>query len=172
MRHSRKLISAAAAAVSTAALVAVPTSANATTTTPHLEFFHGVVVDGPNEFDDPDACAAFGFTVHVIETDTTMYNFLFADDELVRGFAHHEQQVDFFANGKTIHESDQYNNTFAPDGTSVQMGDSTHIAGENGGLVSHDAGRVVFDADKNPTFIAGPHPNQFGGQTFCPGLMP
>jgi hypothetical protein len=44
-------------------------------------------------------------------------------------------------------------------------------SGENGGIVLFDTGRIVFDADKNPTFIAGRHP-QFLGSTFCAALAP
>ena len=55
-------------------------------------------------------------------------------------FAHHDISFEISANGRTIYESDHYNNLFAPDGTSVAAGSETHILGENGEIVLLDAG--------------------------------
>jgi hypothetical protein len=87
------------------------------------------------------------------------------------GFAHHDISFDLSANGQTIHESDHYNDLFAADGSSIAAGNETHILGEGGKIVLLDAGRIVFDANDNVTFLAGRHP-QFLGGTFCSALTP
>ena len=133
---------------------------------------HGSITFPVDQFDDPDTCASDGFSFHVVANETLLFNFLFDQDgQFVRGFAHHDLSFDFSANGKTIHESDHYNNTFAPDGTSTAAGNMTHVVGAHGEIILLDAGRIVFDQDKNPTFLAGQHP-QLLGATFCSALMP
>ena len=110
--------------------------------------------------------------MHVVEQETLLFNVRFdGSGQFAALFAHHDISFEISANGRTIFESDHYNNTFAPDGTSVAAGNETHILGQNGGIVLLDAGRIVFDADGNPTFIAGRHP-QFLGATFCAALAP
>lgn len=124
------------------------------------------------EFDDPDVCATEGFVVHAtLDEQLDFHIRLDGAGNFVDGFAHHDLSFVITANGKTLFENDHYNNTFAADGTSTGTGSIAHIQGQHGGIVLRDAGRIVFDADKNPTFIAGPHP-QFLGQTFCSALMP
>jgi hypothetical protein len=133
---------------------------------------HGAIVSPLQTFDDPDVCASYGFTVHAVENESLLFNFRFdGDGQFAGGFAHHDISFDLSANGKTIHEADHYNNFFAPDGTSVAAGNETHIIGEGGKIVLLDAGRIVFDADGDPTFLAGKHP-QFLGATFCQALTP
>jgi hypothetical protein len=155
-----------AAVASSVALFAVPASAAAAVTVDHGS------VTSTQEFDDPDVCAAEGFTVHAVQHETIVFNFRFdASGQFLAGFAHHDLSFEISANGKTIYESDHYNNTFAPDGSSVATGNETHIRGENGKIILLDAGRIVFDAADNVTFIAGRHP-QFLGATFCAALMP
>ena len=39
------------------------------------------------------------------------------------------------------------------------------------GLVQHDAGQIIFNADGSVGAIRGPNP-QFEGQTFCFALLP
>jgi hypothetical protein len=132
---------------------------------------HGSVTFPVQSFDDSDVCAADGFTVHVIERESLLFTLRLDErGQLVSLFAHHDIAFEMSANGRAIHESDHYNNRFSPDGTSVATGNETHILGENG-VVLLDAGRIVFDADVNPTFIAGRHP-QFIGATFCTALRP
>jgi hypothetical protein len=155
-----------AAVATSVALFAVPAYAAPETVV------HGSVTFPTQQFDDPDVCAADGFTVHVVEHETLLFNLrLDGSGQFAALFAHHDISFEISANGRTIYESDHYNNLFAPDGTSVAAGNETHILGENGEIVLLDAGRIVFDADGNPTFIAGRHP-QFLGETFCAALMP
>ena len=168
MRHftwTARAVLLSAAMASSVALFAAPASAAPATVV------HGSVTS-TQQFDDPDVCAADGFTVHVVLHETLLFNIRFdANGQRVALFAHHDLAFEFSANGKTIYESDHYNNMFAPDGTSVAAGNETHVLGENGEIVLLDAGRIVFDAEGNPTFIAGRHP-QFFGATFCAALMP
>lgn len=132
---------------------------------------HDSIVFPVQTFDDPDVCASEGFTVHVVEHETLLFNFRYdADGNFAGGFAHHDISFALSGNGMTIHESDHYNNFFAPDGTSVAAGNQTHIIGAHG-IVLLDAGRIVFDANGDPTFLAGQHP-QFLGATFCEALTP
>ncbi len=109
--------------------------------------------------------------MHAVENETLLFNIRFdGSGQRAAVFAHDDISFEISANGRTIYESDHYNNLFAPDGTSVAVGNETQILGENGEIVLLDAGRIVFDADGNPSFIAG-HP-QFLGATFCAALSP
>lgn len=162
----RAVFMSAAATASSVALSIVPASAAAVTVV------HGSVTFPTQEFDDPDTCAAEGFTVHAVEHETLLFNLrLDGSGQFIALFAHHDIAFEISANGRTIYEFDHYNNKFAPDGTSVAAGNETHILGENGEIVLLDAGRIVFDSADNVTFIAGRHP-QFLGATFCADLMP
>lgn len=167
--HARWLVrTAASSAAVTAAVLAFAGSAHAAPAT----MIHGSITSPPQVFDDPDTCASDGFTIDVVEYESLLFNFRFdGSGQFAGGFAHHDLAFDFSANGRTIHESDHYNNLFAPDGTSVAMGNETHTFGEGGGIVLLDAGRIVFDANKNVTFLAGRHP-QLLGATFCSALAP
>jgi hypothetical protein len=132
---------------------------------------HGSVTFPAQEFNDSDVRAADGFTVHVLEHEKLMFNVRLDDSgQFAALFAHHDISFQISANGRTILESDHYNNLFSPDGTSFATGNEAHILGEHG-VVLLDAGRIVFDADGNPTFVAGRHP-QVLGATFCAALMP
>ena len=168
MRHFTWTVRAAllsAAVASSVALFAAPASAAPATVV------HGSVTS-TQQFDDPDVCAADGFTVHVVLHETLLFNIRFdANGQRVALFAHHDLAFEFSANGKTIYESDHYNNKFAPDGSSVAAGNEAHIRDADGKLILLDAGRIVFDAADNVTFIAGRHP-QFLGETFCAALLP
>lgn len=155
-----------AALTSSLSLLAPPASAAAVTVV------HGSVTFPTQQFDDPDTCAAEGFILHVVEHERLLFDLrLDASGQFAALFAHHDISFEISANGRTTHESDHYNNKFAPDGTSVAAGNETHILGANGGIVLLDAGRIVFDPDGNVTFIAGRHP-QFLGATFCAALTP
>jgi hypothetical protein len=161
----RAVISSAAVAAATMSFAGPAHAAAATT-------IHGSITFPVQEFDDPDVCASYGFTIHAVEHETLLFNARFDSDGQFAGvFAHHDISFEISANGKTIYESDHYNNLFAPDGTSVAVGNETHIIGEDGKIVLLDAGRIVFDADGNLTFLAGQHP-QLLGATFCAALTP
>jgi len=166
MRHSTWAVRTAisGAAVAAAAIsFAVPAQGAPPTVV------HGAITFPLQEFDDPDTCASDGFIIHAVEHESLLFTFRFDGSGQFRsGFAHHDISFEISANGKTISESDHYNNFFYPDGTSVAAGNETHIIGERGKVVLLDAGRIVFDADR-PTFIAGRHA-QFLGATFCSAL--
>jgi hypothetical protein len=161
----RTVASSAAVAAAALAFAGSAHAAPATTT-------HGAITFPPQVFDDPDVCASNGFTVHAVEYESLLFNFRFdGSGQFAGGFAHHDIAFDLSANGRTIHESDHYNNLFAPDGTSVAAGNETHILGDGGKIVLLDAGRIVFDADGNVIFLAGRH-TQLLGATFCAALTP
>jgi hypothetical protein len=167
MVHShrpRNWVAAGAAVVAATLLSTGPAHAA------HTTIVRGTIVPPVQVFDDPDTCASEGFTVHAVAHERLIFTFRFdSAGNFLGGTAHHDLFFDISANGRTIHESDHYNNTFAPDGSSVVTGLETHILGEAGKIVLLDAGRIVFDANDNPTFLAGPHP-QFLGATFCAAL--
>ena len=73
------------------------------------------------------------------------------------------------ANGHTIVERDKWTEFYYPDGART-VGNTAHIQGP-AGMVQHDAGQIVFNADGSVAAIHGPHP-QFEGQTFCFALLP
>ena len=161
----RSVISSAVVATATMSFAVQAHAAPATTS-------HGSIVSPVQAFDDPEVCASNGFTVHAVEHETLLFNFRFdGDGQFAGGFAHHDISFELSANGKTIYEADHYNNFFAPDGTSVAAGNETHIIGAGGEIILLDAGRIVFDAAGDPTFLAGRHP-QFLGATFCQALTP
>jgi hypothetical protein len=161
----RAVLCGAAVVAATMACAGQADAAPATT-------LHGAIVFPVQTFDDPEVCASAGFTVHAVEHESLLFNFrLDGVGQFAGGFAHHDISFDLSANGRTIHESDHYNNFFAFDGTSVAAGNETHIIGEGGKIVLLDAGRIVFDANGDPTFLAGQHP-QLLGATFCQALTP
>jgi hypothetical protein len=169
----RKTFVIGLASLAMLAVPALPASADARVTVQHENFTLPVQV-----FDDPDYCASYGLTFHVVEHETVVLTiWRDADGNTFKVFVHHNLSFDLSANGKTLHESDHYNNTFTlipnsnpPQFTAVTLGNETHIRGDNG-IVLLDAGRIVEDATGNVTFITGPHP-QFLGGTFCSALLP
>jgi hypothetical protein len=149
------------------ALLALPATAAPVATV------HGTFNLPIQEFDDPDVCAAEGFTIHAVMDESGVFNYREdAGGELAGLMVHHDIAFAISANGRTVYEHDHYNNFFYPDGTSIAVGNETHVLGEHGEIVLLDAGRIVFDADGNPTFIAGPHPQFLGAAQFCVALLP
>lgn len=167
-----RLTGALVAAVATIALGVAPAHAATSTATSGAQTRHGTFTEA-DEGDDPDTCAAFGFSFHVVVSVTYTFNLLVdSSGDFVRGFVHHDQAVTFTGpTGKTIYESDHFNESFFPDGTSTLTGNSQRNYATNGVLL-RDAGRIVFDASGNPASVAGPHPFQIDGATFCPFLAP
>ncbi len=127
--------------------------------------------DTTNSFTDTEVCAAFGFDVFVPVEHEYGFFTVFTDrtGDVVKVQVHTNYDATITANGKTIQERDTWTDFFYPDGSRM-VGNSVHIQGPRG-IVQHDAGQVVFDADGNVVAIHGPHP-QFLGETFCPALMP
>jgi len=122
------------------------------------------------DFLDPDYCAADGLvlTVHQVESGDFVV-FLNVDGSLNHAILHHDVEFSISANGHTLNERDRYESFFAADGSERRVGDSAHILGDHG-IVLHDSGQVVFNADGSIAYIHGPHP-QLQGATFCSALL-
>ena len=121
---------------------------------------------------DPDVCAPEGFPVNVVQDETDTFTVFFDKSGAVTSVSVHvDYRAVISANGHTIVERDKWMDVFYSDGTAHMVGDSVHIQGPGGGLVQHDAGQIVFNADGSVAAIHGPHP-QFEGQTFCFALLP
>jgi hypothetical protein len=127
--------------------------------------------DFTNSFTDTEVCAAFGFDVFVpVEHEYGFFKaFTDRSGNVVRVQVHNNYDAIITANGKTIVERDTWTTFFYPDG-SRDVGNTVHIKGP-GGLVIHDAGQIVYDADGNVLYTHGPHP-QLNGVSFCPALTP
>ncbi|GAB3780616.1 hypothetical protein [Nocardioides ungokensis] len=152
------------AAASIAAVAGVPASASAAPPD-HGTFSHHEV------FVDPDVCAPEGFSVHVVEDEVSSFRVFYdRTGEVAFVAVHVDYRAVISANGHTIVERDKWTDTFYPDGTARTVGDTVHIQGTGPGLVQHDAGQLVFDANGDVVAIHGPHP-QFEGQTFCFALQ-
>jgi hypothetical protein len=127
--------------------------------------------DFTDQFTDPDYCASFGFAFDVTEHE---YGFFTVYSDSAGNFAktivHDNFDFVFTANGKTLLERDTITLILTPDGHR-EIGSFSHIQGDHAGMVLHDAGLLVFDADGHLVGVHGPHP-QFFGETFCPALAP
>jgi hypothetical protein len=122
-------------------------------------------------FVDSEVCAPEGFSVDVVQDEVNRVLATFNRSGEVAFLAvHTDYRAVITANGHTIVERDKWMDTFYPDGTSRTVGDTVHIQGP-AGMVQHDAGQILFNADGSVAAIHGPHP-QFEGQTFCFALLP
>jgi len=123
-------------------------------------------------FVDSDVCAPEGFSVNVVQDEVNAVRVFFdRSGEVARVSVHTDYRAVITANGHTIVERDKWMDVFNADGTARTVGDTVHIQGPGGGLVQHDAGQIVVNADGSVAAIHGPHP-QFEGQTFCFALLP
>src|SRR4051812_19662662 len=101
----RKTFVTGLAGLAMLAVTALPASADARVTVQHE---NRTLPD--QTFDDPDYCASFGFTFHVVQHETLLLTiWRDADGNAFKFFAHHDLSFDLSANGKTLHESDHYN---------------------------------------------------------------
>jgi hypothetical protein len=131
---------------------------------------HGTFSD-TETFVDTEVCAPEGFAVDVTQTETGAYRLFFdTDGNFTMAIVHMTYVAKISANGHTIYESDRWQDYFAADGTSRQVGLTVHIKGP-GGIVQQDAGQIGFNEDGSVAYIHGPHP-QAEGQTFCFALLP
>ena len=122
-------------------------------------------------FVDSEVCAPEGFSVDVVEDEVSTFRVFFdRSGEVAFVSIHVDYRAVITANGHTIVERDKWKDTFYADGTARTVGDTVHIQGP-AGMVQHDAGQIVFNADGSVSAIHGPHP-QFEGQTFCFALLP
>lgn len=153
------------AALGAAAAVVAPATASASPPDHGTFSSHEVFVDS-------EVCAPEGFSVDVVEDEVARFR-VFFDRTGAEAFVavHVDYRAVISANGQTIVERDKWKDTFYADGTSRTVGDTVHIQGAGPGLVQHDAGQIIFNADGSVAAIHGPHP-QFEGQTFCFALLP
>jgi hypothetical protein len=119
-----------------------------------------------DDFVDAEVCAPEGFAVSVHQAETGDFQvFLDAEGNFVKAIVHLSYVADITAHGITIHESDRWQSSFYPDGTSRDVGLTVHIKGP-GGIVQQDAGGIGFNADGSVAYVHGPHPQALG-ETFC-----
>jgi hypothetical protein len=153
------------AAAGVATLVVSPATASASTPDHGTFSSHEVFVDS-------EVCAPEGFSVDVVQDEAGSFRVFFDRSGGVAFVAVHiDYRAVITANGHTIVERDKWKDTFYPDGTARTVGNTVHIQGSGPGLVQHDAGQIIFNADGSVAAIHGPHP-QFEGQTFCFALLP
>ena len=162
----RSLPAASAAAVALIATLLAPAGA-AQAAVPDSGSF-----SSRNVFTDSEVCAAEGFAVDVVETETDRWKVYFdADGGFARALVHIDYATVATANGRTITERDRWQDFYYPDGSYRKAGLTVHIQGPGGGLVQRDAGQIGFNPDGSAAYLRGPHP-QFEGQTFCFALLP
>ena len=163
-KSARVLRAAGLSTIVVAAAVSAPAAASAAPPDHFTFTFHDVFVDS-------EVCAPEGFSVNVIEDEVdTVRVFFDRSGEVAFASVHVDYRAVITANGHTIVERDKWMDVFNPDGTARRVGDTVHIQGP-AGMVQHDAGQIVFNADGSVAAIHGPHP-QFEGQTFCFALLP
>jgi hypothetical protein len=163
----RRMLMAAAAAIALVGVTIAGGAPAASAATPE----HGTFASH-EVFVDADVCAPEGFPVNVVEDEVSTFTVFFdRAGEVAFVEVHVDYRAVISANGQTIVERDKWMDTFYPDGTARTVGDTVHIQGVGPGLVQHDAGQIIFNADGSVAAIHGPHP-QFEGQTFCFALLP
>jgi hypothetical protein len=124
-----------------------------------------------DKFVDSEVCAAEGFDVSAVESQSGHFEVFFnADGSFKDALVHQTAFFTISANGHTINESDHWQTIYYADGSSRQVGLTVHIQGP-GGIVQLDAGQIAFNPDGSVAYVRGPHP-QFEGQTFCFALLP
>jgi hypothetical protein len=115
-------------------------------------------------FIDEDASAACGFDVLFevsgIQTIQVLYD---AAGNPIRVQVHGNIEGTVSANGITLREI-EHGQTFydLTDGSQTLVGLIFRVFLPHGGTVIADVGRLVFDAEGNVTFEAGPHPALHG----------
>jgi hypothetical protein len=168
----RKTFVVGLASLAMLAVPALPASADARVIVEHENVALPVRV-----FGDPDYCASYGLTFHVVEHETVVLtSWEDADGNTFRVFVHHDVAFDLSANGKNVARVRPLQQLVHPDPqlrpAAVDCGygrNESHIRGDDG-IVLLDAGRIVEDAAGKVTFHRGPHP-QFLGGTFCSALL-
>jgi hypothetical protein len=115
-------------------------------------------------FIDEGASAACGFPVQAevsgIQTIQVLYD---AAGNPIRVQVHKNIEGTFSANGITLREI-EHGQVFYDlvEGTETDIGLVFRVFLPGGGTVIADVGRLVFDAEGNVTFEAGPHPALHG----------
>jgi hypothetical protein len=120
-------------------------------------------------FVDDGVSAVCGFTVTARLVGTaTIEVMLDQSGNATRVQIHVNGTGTFSGNGKVIVQ-DENDNIFLDlvQGTTTDVGIPIRVYNPNGGLIYLDVGRLVFDANGDLTFEAGPHPSLHGA-TGCP----
>jgi hypothetical protein len=125
-------------------------------------------------FIDEGASAACGFPVEVDVSGVLTYQVLFdAAGDPTHVQVHSNLEGTFSANGITLREIER-GQIFIDliTGTETDVGLLFRVFLPGGGSVIADVGRLVFYADGNVTFEAGPHPALHGDfDALCAALM-
>jgi hypothetical protein len=123
---------------------------------------------------DPGASAACGFTVSFSELGTGMFEVFFDQSgNPTRIQVEKNTTGTFSGNGLVVNQAEHTITVFdLTKGTEIDLGLVFRIFGSNGTL-QMDVGRLVFDADGNVIFEAGPHPALHGDfSALCAALTP
>ena len=150
--RSAILVAALAAMVAIAVALGLAQSASATPTTGQFQFDNTYVDDG--------ASAACGFPVTFHQLDRGTYE-LFYDRQgsLTRVQVQTLTDGTVSANGITLQEHGRENNFYnVLTGTQMDASLEFRVWLPGLGVVTMDRGRLLFDADGNVVFEAGPHP--------------
>jgi hypothetical protein len=162
IRHAFPL---ATIALAVSAAAAIPTAA----------FAAGRVETGTfpieDHFIDPGASDFWGFPVSVDVNGTGRFEvFLDAAGNATSVAVHINRTGTLSGNGVSLTEFDRINLFFDSSGGQTDAGIEFRVSAGGAPLV-FDRGRLIFDADGNVTFVAGPHPALDGDfQAVCDAL--
>jgi hypothetical protein len=151
LRHAIRIALIAVAAIAVAALpVGTYAAARADTGSFPIE----------DHFVDPGASDACGFPVSVDLVGIARFQVRFdADGNPIDLALHISRTGTLSGNGVTLSEFDRIN-MFVDlrTGGQTEIGIEFRVSPVGGSPVAFDRGRLLFDADGNVTFVAGPHP--------------
>jgi hypothetical protein len=122
------------------------------------------------DLDAPSASAACGFVVHRHEVGSAV-GAEFADGT----FAYHARSDTMWsANGRSVAEHDAFTVNVNADGTLTAItGAFYHVTGQAVGSIQLDVGRMLYDADGDLLFSAGPAPSlERDLDALCAALAP
>jgi hypothetical protein len=162
---------ALALAVSAALVAPFITSAPAGAATPPVI---GTFTIEETDVVDPGASAACGFTVSFSELGTGMFEVFFDQSgNPTRIQVEKKTTGTFSGNGVVVNQTEHTVTVFdLTKGTEIDLGLVDLIFGSNGTL-QMEVGRLIFDADGNVIFEAGPHPALHGDfSALCAALTP
>jgi hypothetical protein len=145
--------------VSMAAAIAVLAPTAALATPPDT-----IRIPHEDTFIDEGASAACGFPVLADISGVQTIQFLYdAAGNLIRVQIHGNTEGTFSANGITLRQIER-GQIFIDlvEGTDTEVGLLFRVFLPDGGTVIADVGRLVFDAEGNVIFEAGPHPALHG----------
>jgi hypothetical protein len=155
-------------AVAMGAALAVSTPQSALATPPDT-----MRVPYEGHFIDEGASAACGFPVEFdVSGVVTIQELYDAGGNLIRRQTHGNGEGTFSANGNTLRYIERGQIFIDPQaGTDTEVGLLFRVFLPGGGTAIADVGRLVFDAQGNLIFEAGPHPALHGDfATLCAAL--